>query len=79
MSFLSPPFLSRDAISRPAPCRAIVSRPGAEGIHPASDGVTFHKEACLCSDDRDPVPFNSRRAGILPVGPAPDYLRQEGG
>ncbi len=39
----------------------------------------FAKEACVCRDDRDPVPFNLRRAGILPVCPAPDYLRQEGG
>ena len=39
----------------------------------------FSKEASLCTDDRDPVPFYSRRAGILPVCPAPDYLRQEGG
>ena len=39
----------------------------------------FSKEACVCRDDRDPVLFHSRRAGILPVCPAPDYLRQEGG
>lgn len=39
----------------------------------------FSKEDPLCTDDRDPVPFNRRRAGILPVCPAPDYLRQEGG
>lgn len=39
----------------------------------------FSKEACVCTDDRDPVLFHSRRAGILPVCPAPDYLRQEGG
>ncbi len=39
----------------------------------------YSKEACVCRDDRDPVPFNLRRAGILPVCPAPDYLRQEGG
>ncbi len=39
----------------------------------------FSKEAWVCRDDRDPVPFNLRRAGILPVCPAPDYLRQEGG
>lgn len=39
----------------------------------------FTKEACICRDDRDSVPFNLRRAGILPVCHAPIYLRQEGG
>ena len=74
-----PPFLSCDAIARPAHGRRLCPVPGPKAYIQQPWVSSFCKEVCLCSDNRDPVPFNSRRAGILPAGPAPDYLRQEGG